>query len=428
MKHINILTKLNPNSVDFISKKVAKLNGAVRLMVLSTLLSACAGDKPIILDSNNDMSLIDRGVNVADLGETVDMGADLGMFSMEPDMNPDAGTDMEPDMNPDAGTDMEPDMNPDAGTDMEPDMNPDAGTDIEPDMNPDAGTDMEPDMNPDAGTDMDPDAETDMEIDMEPTEDMTPMMPADSDNDGVTNDIDQCANTPAGADVDDNGCADSQLDSDNDNVTNDVDQCANTPAGADVDDNGCADSQLDTDNDGVTNDIDQCDTLPGGDVDTVGCCVTVLSDEIDSELPENPIQVNSNGSFVLSSRMFFDAPLISPIFELGTWNGMVVTENQTDLIFTFLNQDTDNRNDSFIGFAYDDSNNSLNVYRTNRSSLMNHHLTGVTFYAFSGPIVENLQYDPTPGSTGLTRVGCGEVSHETFQKVERLMNRMFPSE
>jgi len=233
------------------------------------------------------------------------------------------------------------------------------------------------------------------DADMEPTEDMGPMMPTDSDND---------------------------------NVTNDADLCADTPAGVDVDDNGCADSQLDTDGDGVTNDIDQCVTQLGGNVDAVGCCVTVLSDEIDSELPENPTQVNSNGSFVLSSRMFFDAPLISPIFELGTWNGMVVTENQTDLIFTFLNQDTDNRNDSFIGFAYDDLSGNLNVYRTNRSSLMNHHLTGITFYAFSGPIVENLQYDPAPGSTGLTLDGCGEVSHLTFQKVERLMNTMFPSE
>ena len=200
------------------------------------------------------------------------------------------------------------------------------------------------------------------------------------------------------------------------------------PDQTDLDNDGTGDACDDSDGDGVADDVDECVTLPGGNVDESGCCVTVLSNEIDSNLPENPIQVGADGSFVLSSRMFFDSPLVSPIFELGSWNAMVVTEDQVNLIFTFLNQDTDNRHDSFIAFSYNDSNGSLNVYRTNRSSLMNHNLTGVTFYAFSGPVIESLTYDPLPGSTGLTLDGCGEVSHRTFQDVERLMNRMFPTE
>ena len=48
----------------------------------------------------------------------------------------------------------------------------------------------------------------------------------------------------------------SQLDSDSDGVTDNKDQCLNTPGGADVDENGCSDSQLDTDGDGISDDID----------------------------------------------------------------------------------------------------------------------------------------------------------------------------
>ena len=52
----------------------------------------------------------------------------------------------------------------------------------------------------------------------------------DSDDDGVSDETDQCRATPSGAGVDTNGCADSQLDDDNDTVTNNVDQCPATPA------------------------------------------------------------------------------------------------------------------------------------------------------------------------------------------------------
>ena len=62
---------------------------------------------------------------------------------------------------------------------------------------------------------------------------------SDLDGDGVTDDIDQCPDTPSGANVDANGCADSQKDTDNDGVTDDIDQCPDTPSGATVDANGC---------------------------------------------------------------------------------------------------------------------------------------------------------------------------------------------
>ncbi|NVJ59831.1 MAG: OmpA family protein [Gammaproteobacteria bacterium] len=59
---------------------------------------------------------------------------------------------------------------------------------------------------------------------------------ADSDNDGVFDDVDQCPATAAGVVVDPRGC---ELDSDGDGVPNSKDACATTPAGAKVDSKGC---------------------------------------------------------------------------------------------------------------------------------------------------------------------------------------------
>ena len=62
----------------------------------------------------------------------------------------------------------------------------------------------------------------------------------DDDDDGISNDVDQCPNTPAGANVDGLGCViPSPEDSDGDGISNDDDQCPNTPAGASVDEVGC---------------------------------------------------------------------------------------------------------------------------------------------------------------------------------------------
>lgn len=57
----------------------------------------------------------------------------------------------------------------------------------------------------------------------------------DLDGDGVTNDIDQCANTPAGAVVNEVGCPDS----DGDGVYDNDDLCEETPTGTTVDEDGC---------------------------------------------------------------------------------------------------------------------------------------------------------------------------------------------
>ena len=122
----------------------------------------------------------------------------------------------------------------------------------------------------------------------------------DADADGVADEADQCPNTPAGAAVDFNGCADSQLDSDADGVSDDLDQCAATPAGAAVDADGCADSQKDSDGDGVSDDLDQCPATPAGTaVGSDGCeqpasalTVSLSADPTSGDITDGPLTVS----------------------------------------------------------------------------------------------------------------------------------------
>jgi len=78
-----------------------------------------------------------------------------------------------------------------------------------------------------------------------------PKEPEDSDKDGITDDIDQCAGTPAGTEVDATGCpvttepddddtdTPATTDADGDGIPDVTDKCANTPAGTAVDATGC---------------------------------------------------------------------------------------------------------------------------------------------------------------------------------------------
>ena len=63
---------------------------------------------------------------------------------------------------------------------------------------------------------------------------------ADSDGDGVPDNLDQCPGTPPGTKVDDKGCPVGNQDSDGDGVPDGADQCPDTPPGAKVDAQGCA--------------------------------------------------------------------------------------------------------------------------------------------------------------------------------------------
>lgn len=91
---------------------------------------------------------------------------------------------------------------------------------------------------------------------------------ADADGDGVTDDQDQCPDTPAGTQVNGQGC---EGDSDSDGVADSSDTCPDTAAGTAVNEQGCP-ATADADNDGVADDKDQCaDTAAGTAVDESGC-------------------------------------------------------------------------------------------------------------------------------------------------------------
>jgi len=90
--------------------------------------------------------------------------------------------------------------------------------------------------------------------------------PADNDADGVANGIDRCASTPVGAIVDAVGCT---RDSDEDNIADGIDKCPDSPAGVLVDSAGCP---RDSDADGIADGLDRCSATPkGATVDALGC-------------------------------------------------------------------------------------------------------------------------------------------------------------
>jgi len=97
-------------------------------------------------------------------------------------------------------------------------------------------------------------------------EEPPPPPPADSDNDGVPDNLDKCPGTPAGVAVDKDGCP---VDSDKDGVPDYLDKCPDTPAGVAVDKDGCP---VDSDKDGVPDYLDKCPGTPAGvAVDKDGC-------------------------------------------------------------------------------------------------------------------------------------------------------------
>jgi outer membrane protein OmpA-like peptidoglycan-associated protein len=90
--------------------------------------------------------------------------------------------------------------------------------------------------------------------------------PSDSDGDGVPDGVDRCPTTVAGAAVDARGCS---QDTDGDNIPDGLDRCPDTPAGVLVDPRGCP---KDSDGDQIPDGLDRCsDTPRGATVDALGC-------------------------------------------------------------------------------------------------------------------------------------------------------------
>ena len=118
--------------------------------------------------------------------------------------------------------------------------------------------------------------------------------PADTDGDGVANGVDRCPNTAIGALVDAVGCT---HDSDSDNIADGIDKCPDTPAGVLVDSAGCP---KDSDGDTIADGLDRCsDTPKGATVDALGCPGDEDADGVLDGLdrcPRTPAGANVNAS------------------------------------------------------------------------------------------------------------------------------------
>jgi len=118
--------------------------------------------------------------------------------------------------------------------------------------------------------------------------------PADSDGDGVANGVDRCANSAVGALVDAVGCT---QDSDGDNIADGIDRCPDTQTGVLVDANGCP---RDSDDDAIADGLDRCsDTPKGATVDALGCPGDEDGDGVLDGLdrcPRTPVGANVNAA------------------------------------------------------------------------------------------------------------------------------------
>lgn len=104
----------------------------------------------------------------------------------------------------------------------------------------------------------------------------------DTDRDGVSDERDGCANTPAGAVVDAQGCQ-VYRDTDSDGVVDARDACPATMAGANIDGRGCVIG--DADGDGVTDRADRCPaTVAGERVDATGCAIIIPKAVVDGDV------------------------------------------------------------------------------------------------------------------------------------------------
>ena len=155
---------------------------------------------------------------------------------------------------------------------------------------------------------------------------------ADSDNDGVADDADQCPGTPAGAVVDSRGC---ERDSDGDGVKDSLDECPNTPAGREVDAKGCP---LDTDGDGVLDSVDQCPNTPEGlEVLANGCALSG-----DCRIPKPGEEIDENGCAVVTTVVLrgvnfeFDEATLTP-------NAKVILDQVADALLSVSRVDIELR-------------------------------------------------------------------------------------
>lgn len=186
--------------------------------------------------------------------------------------------------------------------------------------------------------------------------------PADSDNDGITDNKDNCPTTAAGIMVDANGCA---KDSDNDGIIDSNDKCPATVSGVNVDASGCVIimKEADSDADGVVDSKDNCpNTLSTATVDAKGCAI-VMDDDNDGIINSldkcdntaSGVAVNKQGCELKS-----DISLSDVQFKSGTADLDSNSKNKLDGIATTL-KDNQHLNFEVAGHTDSRGNSTLNT-------------------------------------------------------------------
>ncbi|WGD33495.1 thrombospondin type 3 repeat-containing protein [Olleya sp. YS] len=166
----------------------------------------------------------------------------------------------------------------------------------------------------------------------------------DEDGDGITNDVDNCVNTPNAdqADADGNGIGDACQDTDGDGILDINDNCptlANADQ-ADADGNGIGDACEDSDGDGVFDATDNCPDTPNADqADGNGngigdvCDTSYLdADNISLEVVSETCEGENNGQIIVNVNETFVTYTATVV---GT--GVNLTEQITTNTFPFEN-------------------------------------------------------------------------------------------
>ena len=165
----------------------------------------------------------------------------------------------------------------------------------------------------------------------------------DSDEDGVTDDLDTCPETPGGAQVDENGCSDSQKDTDGDGVTDDVDLCSDTPPGENVDENGCpTPSPIYLDANGIT-----VKCYEWSEVGDTGLLDGIMYKVVDETMLREMVNNNEDVTRVCTTRVtsmngLFMGNLNGPnLFnqDIGSWDVSNVTDMNMMFLMTSFDQD-----------------------------------------------------------------------------------------
>ncbi len=199
----------------------------------------------------------------------------------------------------------------------------------------------------------------------------------DSDSDGISDNLDQCPDTPDGEAVDSNGCSNSQIDSDSDGISDNLDHCPDTPDGEAVDSNGCSNSQIDSDSDGISDNLDHCPDTPDGEaVDSNGCSLYNLGNILWSSNMSFNMKTYDDVDLIEIGNYYFVLDEDADLFKVDKSNGNVIWEKAN---LTGINHDSEvfykthllTTNDDLVIITSSTSKNNILKISSNDGSILN---------------------------------------------------------